>query len=80
MRAGENLFMIRLGQYSILLRRGGVEPSSISFEEAIKSCNSKVIEDLWQKIHTRRGVDPEGAITASRSLIESVIPPKIRRG
>jgi hypothetical protein len=53
------------------IERKGTEPSSISFEDAIKNCNSKIIEELWQKIHSRRGTDPEGTITAARSLIES---------
>lgn len=53
------------------IEKSGTEPISISFEEVLRNCDSRVIEELWQKIHTRRGTDPEGTITASRSLVES---------
>jgi Abortive infection C-terminus len=53
------------------IERKNIEPSSISFEEVLKRCSSKVIEELWGKIHSRRSTDPEGTITAARSLIES---------
>jgi hypothetical protein len=42
------------------LENSGIEPSSLSFEEALKNCDSKVIEELWQKIHARRARDPKG--------------------
>ncbi|MBT5030897.1 MAG: abortive infection family protein [Proteobacteria bacterium] len=70
--AGRRAFLYdSLGAVFDYIEKKGVEPSSLSIEEALKTCNSRTIEDLWLKIHSRRESDPEGAITAARSLVES---------
>ena len=47
-------------------------PSDISINNAIKSIDSQYVKEAWQKALERRVSDPEGAITSSRTLIESV--------
>src|SRR5690606_11621432 len=53
------------------IEKGPTGPSALSFEEVRESCSSDAVQDAWQKIHDRREADPEGAITAARSLLES---------
>jgi len=53
------------------VERGATEPSSLSMESLLPVCTSKSVTDCWTKIHLRRVSDPEGAITAARSLVEA---------
>lgn len=39
---------------------------------AITNLNAEHVSELWQKALDRREIDPEGAITAARTLLESV--------
>lgn len=55
------------------LENGSHEPIAISFGEIDKSIKSSNIEDVWKKIHKRRVSDPEGTITASRTMLESTL-------
>ena len=45
---------------------------SPDLEKSIEVINSGYIDDMWKKTIERKANDPEGAITLSRSLIESV--------
>jgi len=47
-------------------------PSDPSISEAIRKVDAEYIFDAWQKALERRATDAEGAITAARSLLESV--------
>lgn len=49
-------------------RASGVVPIT----EVIQAFDSDYVQFSWQKALDRRGVDPEGAITAARTLIETV--------
>lgn len=64
--------------------RENFEPLFIQLEQEIPSYQDGIIEDtvtnfdcdtvsrMWAKALERRGTDPDGAITAARSLVESV--------
>lgn len=47
-------------------------PSDAGITAAVQSVNSAYIQETWHKALERRSTDPEGAITAARSLLESV--------
>jgi hypothetical protein len=47
-------------------------PADPAVSEALKSFDEKGVQEVWAKALSRRDVDPEGAITASRTLLESV--------
>ena len=47
-------------------------PSDAHITETIKKFDKEFLLKEWEKALKRRGNDPEGAITASRSLLESV--------
>jgi hypothetical protein len=47
-------------------------PSDVGITAAVKSVNSAYIQETWHKALERRSNDPEGAITAARTLLESV--------
>ncbi|WP_286739895.1 abortive infection family protein [Psychrobacter sp. UBA3068] len=49
--------------------KSGMSPA---FEKSIEVINSGYIDGMWKKAIDRKVNDPEGAITLSRSLIESV--------
>ncbi|EGK15311.1 abortive infection family protein [Psychrobacter sanguinis] len=49
--------------------KSGISPN---FEKSIETINSGYIDNMWKKAIERKSNDPEGAITLSRSLIESV--------
>ena len=53
------------------IEKGTTKPVSMSFDEIKLNCNSKAIEAAWARAHERRNNDPEGVITAARSLVES---------
>lgn len=53
------------------LEQGG-SPSDSEVEAALDTLDSEHVQRVWQKALERRQNDPEGAITASRTLIESV--------
>jgi hypothetical protein len=47
-------------------------PSDEIVSEILSRCDSEYVHKIWQKALERRTTDPEGAITAARSLLESV--------
>lgn len=47
-------------------------PSDTGITATLQSVNSTFIQNAWQKALERRVIDPEGAITAARTLLESV--------
>ena len=47
-------------------------PSDAAVSETVKAVSSEFVREAWQKALERRATDPEGAITASRTLLESV--------
>ena len=47
-------------------------PSTQIIDEILEEFNAEAVHTAWQKALDRRTTDPEGAITASRTLIESV--------
>ncbi|MFB6230469.1 MAG: abortive infection family protein [Salinibacter sp.] len=53
------------------LEEGG-SPSDPEVEAVLDTLDSNHVQRVWQKALERRKNDPEGAITASRTLIESV--------
>lgn len=48
------------------------KPADPSISEGLKSFDEEGVHSVWTKALERRSVDPEGAITASRTLLESV--------
>ena len=47
-------------------------PGQPSIDAALKEFNIEQVHDVWEKAQGRCASDPEGAITAARTLIESV--------
>ena len=47
-------------------------PSDALISETVQNVSSTYIQDVWKKALERRATDPEGAITAARTLLESV--------
>jgi hypothetical protein len=47
-------------------------PGDVGIAATISAVDSAYIQEYWQKALERRATDPEGAITASRSLLETV--------
>ncbi len=48
------------------------DPGTDGVTEAISKLDSEAVASAWQKALDRRSSDPEGAITAARTLLESV--------
>lgn len=47
-------------------------PADNSISDALKLLDAAYVDDVWHKALNRKATDPEGAITAARTLIESV--------
>jgi hypothetical protein len=47
-------------------------PSDAAITATVQAVTSSYIQEAWQKALERRATDPEGAITAARTLLESV--------
>jgi hypothetical protein len=54
-----------------LIEAGADQPVAITLEALLRSCTSQAVTDTWLRIQARRETDPEGAITAGRSLLEA---------
>jgi len=50
----------------------GVNPSDFHITDGLRSYDEKGVNEAWTKALDRRSSDPEGAITAARTLIETV--------
>lgn len=55
------------------IKSGGNQPVAPLMIDTIKDIDSQEIDKLWKKTIDRVHTDPEGAITAARSLLESTI-------
>ena len=48
-------------------------PVNDALTDALSQCDSKInVKQVWEKALSRRNDDPEGAITAARTLVETV--------
>lgn len=54
------------------LEQGGSAPAHDPIHQALAKVDSAHVHEVWQKALDRRHNDPEGAITAARTLLESV--------
>jgi hypothetical protein len=54
------------------LERGGLAPSDKIVSQTLEKFDAAHVQAAWSKALDRRSSDPEGAITSSRTLIESV--------
>jgi hypothetical protein len=54
------------------LERSDMSPHDAAVEAQIGALNAASVTTAWDKAVSRRATDPEGAITAARSLLESV--------
>ena len=55
-----------------LLETGTNTPSDQPISEVLKRLNSESVQIVWSKALDRRQSDPDGAITAARTLLETV--------
>lgn len=55
------------------LDSGNSQPVAISFKDVKSAIKGHDLEYLWRKIHSRRDQDPEGAITASKTMLETTL-------
>lgn len=55
-----------------ILERGGPSPSDSAVADGLASLDAASVQAAWSKALDRRHSDPEGAITAARTLLESV--------
>lgn len=55
-----------------LLKTDSRSPSDVGITAIVRSVDSAYIQECWHKALDRRATDPEGAITAARSLLETV--------
>ncbi len=56
----------------LMLENGPVAPSDSGNSSALSKVDSEHVRATWQKALDRRDTDPDGAITAARTLIEAV--------
>lgn len=56
----------------LMLETESRTPSDAGITAAVQAVNSTYIREAWQKALERRAADPEGAITAARTLLETV--------
>lgn len=54
------------------VEKGLTGPVHAVASEALSKLDAQHVADTWRKVMTRIGDDPEGAITAARTLVESV--------
>ena len=48
------------------------KPADLTITDELKNFDEDGVHSIWMKALERRNIDPEGAITASRTLLESV--------
>ena len=54
------------------LERAELHPGLVPIQDTLAKVDSLHVRDAWQKALDRRSEDPEGAITAARTLLETV--------
>ncbi|MEI6296537.1 MAG: abortive infection family protein [bacterium] len=55
------------------IKSGSSRPITLSLESNLKKIDSEVINSDWRKVVQRSQTDPEGSVTASRKMVESVL-------
>lgn len=55
------------------IEKGSDQPISLSIAEANLAIENDYVDLLWKKIYSRRSYDKEGAVTACKTLIETVL-------
>jgi len=55
------------------LETGGATPAEDDIEDGLKAFSSEEVNRSWRRMIRRIADDPEGAITASRNLLETVL-------
>ncbi len=61
-----------LGPVFEFIERGATEPTARALEPLLGRVSAESVAEAWSKAQARRESDPEGVITAARSLLESV--------
>ncbi len=61
-----------LGKSLVFLENLSQTPTDEETKVILAGLNSQAVNDAWRKAFNRKSGDPEGAITAARSLLESV--------
>ncbi len=54
------------------LERGGLAPCATEISEVLAQFNAENVHAAWAKANERKATDPEGAVTAARTLLETV--------
>ncbi len=54
------------------LEKGGAVPCAKEMSEVLAHFNAENVHAAWAKANERKGSDPEGAVTAARTLLETV--------
>jgi hypothetical protein len=70
--ARRNYLREEFGPLLAHLERADMSPHDADVEAQVGMLNSASVRTAWTKAISRRATDPEGAITAARSLLESV--------
>lgn len=65
---GDSIYELRQ-----FIEKGASHPVALSFDEIAYAVKTASLESLWKKIHSRREADPEGAITASKTMLETTM-------
>jgi hypothetical protein len=60
-----------IGPLFDFVEKGGAEPVPLSLNKILSTCNPESVAEAWKRIQERKEHDPEGAITASRTMLES---------
>jgi abortive infection Abi-like protein len=60
-----------LGPVFELIEKGSTQPTARTLEPLLDACTAESVREGWERAQARRDSDPEGAITAARSLLES---------
>lgn len=61
----------QMSQIIDFIESGEKLPANDNISEALKKFDSEEIHHIWQKALERKNTDPEGAITISRTMLES---------
>lgn len=70
-RERRELISTSLAPLFSLIDLGSTAPVALSIDALVQVTSSVAVSDSWTRIQSRRNSDPEGAITAARSLLET---------
>lgn len=62
----------QFGSLLTALETEDISPSDAAISETFKRVDWEHVQDAWRKALDRREIDPDGAITAARTLLETV--------